>query len=110
MAETSLRAPAPVLKAWNRQGAADPRQLTAEPIHGGATAVHACLVWHMALTWNSHILTPASELIVMKASGDKYTEVTRYKVGESQTYAYPVVTGDHIFIKDQDAVFLYSLK
>ncbi len=55
-------------------------------------------------------LTPSSELVVIKPSGDQGKELARYKVSESQTYAYPVIAGDQIFIKDQNSVTLYSVK
>jgi outer membrane protein assembly factor BamB len=54
-------------------------------------------------------LTPSSELIVFKPSEKEYTEVAKIKVAETPTYAYPVVSGNRIYIKDQDSVAMFSL-
>lgn len=54
-------------------------------------------------------LTPASELIAFKPGADAYEEVARIKVAESSTYAYPVVSGKRIFIKDQNDLSLYTV-
>lgn len=54
-------------------------------------------------------LTPSSELIAF-APGDKaYSELARIKVSGSPTYAYPVVSGNRIFIKDQDSLALCTI-
>jgi hypothetical protein len=53
-------------------------------------------------------LTPTSELIVLQAGEEKSTELARYKVSDSPTYAYPVLAGNRIFIKDQNSVTLYT--
>jgi outer membrane protein assembly factor BamB len=55
-------------------------------------------------------LTPASELIAFEPSEKAYTELARIKVSETPTYAYPVVSGDRIFIKDQDSVMLLAVQ
>lgn len=47
-------------------------------------------------------LTPASELIAYHPSEKAYTEIARIKVASSPTYAYPVVSGKRIFVKDKD--------
>ena len=39
-------------------------------------------------------LTPASELIVFEASDKGYKDLATYKVSATETYAYPVVTGN----------------
>lgn len=54
-------------------------------------------------------LTPASELVVFKPGAGAYEEVARIKVAESPTYAYPVLSGNRIFIKDQNDVALYTV-
>ena len=55
-------------------------------------------------------LTPAGQLVVFEPGPATYTEVARIKVGESPTYAYPVLSGNRIFIKDQNDVALYTLE
>jgi outer membrane protein assembly factor BamB len=54
-------------------------------------------------------LTPSSELIAFKPGSTAYEELARIKVAESPTYAYPVVSGNRIFIKDQNDVTLYTV-
>jgi outer membrane protein assembly factor BamB len=53
-------------------------------------------------------LTPASELVVFKPDGKAYTELARVKVAQSQTYAYPVVSANRIYVKDSDNVTLWT--
>ncbi len=55
-------------------------------------------------------LTPGSELIAFKPSDKEYTELARIKVADSPTYAYPVVSGNRIFIKDQEALTLWTVE
>ena len=54
-------------------------------------------------------LTPSSELIVFQPGDQAYTELARIKVADSQTHAYPIASGNRIFIKDKDAVTLWGL-
>lgn len=55
-------------------------------------------------------LTPKAQLLVYEASDTEYKELTRYKVSENATYAYPVVAGNRVFIKDQDSVILWTIE
>jgi outer membrane protein assembly factor BamB len=55
-------------------------------------------------------LTPSSELVAFEPNNKAYAELARIKVSDTPTYAYPVVSGDRIFIKDKDNVILYALK
>jgi outer membrane protein assembly factor BamB len=54
-------------------------------------------------------LTPSSELIFFQPSDKAYSELARYKVASTPTYAYPVLAGNRIFIKDQDSVILWTI-
>ena len=54
-------------------------------------------------------LTPASELVAFQPSDKSYTELARLKVADSPTYAFPVVSGNRIFVKDQNSVALFTL-
>ncbi len=54
-------------------------------------------------------LPSSSELIVFKPTGEKFEEVTEIKVAETPTYAHPVIAGNRIIIKDQDAATMYTL-
>jgi len=56
------------------------------------------------------ILTlPTLELIVIEPNKEEYKELTRYKVSNSNAYAYPVVVSNRIFIKDQDSLSLWKI-
>jgi outer membrane protein assembly factor BamB len=55
-------------------------------------------------------LTPSSELIVFAPNEKAFTEQARIKVSSTQTYAYPIVSGDRLFIKDKASVTALSLK
>ena len=55
-------------------------------------------------------LTPASELIAFQPSDKAYTELARIKVADTATYAYPVVSGNRIFIQDQASVTLWTIE
>ena len=50
-----------------------------------------------------------SELIAFKPSGKQYEELAAIKVADTPTYAHPVISGNRIFVKDQDAVILYTV-
>ena len=55
-------------------------------------------------------LTPAAELIAFEPNDKAYKELARIKVASGGTYAYPVVSGNRIFIKDQDSVTLWTVQ
>jgi outer membrane protein assembly factor BamB len=54
-------------------------------------------------------LTPASQLIVFEPNDKEFKKVAGYKVADSQTFAYPVVAGNRVFVKDQDSVTLWTI-
>lgn len=55
-------------------------------------------------------LTPAMDLVVFKPDGKQYAEVARMRVAQSPTYAHPLLSGNRIFIKDEDSVILWTLE
>jgi len=55
-------------------------------------------------------LTPASQLVAFEPNDKAYTELARIKVADSQTYAYPIVSGKRLFVKDQDSVTLWTIE
>jgi outer membrane protein assembly factor BamB len=55
-------------------------------------------------------LTPGSELIAFQPNGSAYSEVARIKVAESPTHAYPVLSGNRLFIKDRESVTLWTIE
>ena len=54
-------------------------------------------------------LTSKSQLTVFEPSDKQFTEVASIKAADKQTYAYPVVAGNRLYIKDQDSVTLWTL-
>jgi outer membrane protein assembly factor BamB len=55
-------------------------------------------------------LTPAAELIVFEPSDKQFKQLARYKVADSETFAYPVVSGKRIFVKDRDSLILWTIE
>ena len=55
------------------------------------------------------VLSPSMELVVYEPSATEFKELARYKVAETATYAYPVASGNRIFVKDQNSVALFTL-
>ncbi|MBE3068802.1 MAG: PQQ-binding-like beta-propeller repeat protein [Planctomycetes bacterium] len=51
-----------------------------------------------------------SELIALKPNDKQCEELARIKVSDTPTYAHPVVAGNRIFIRDQDAVTLWTIE
>jgi outer membrane protein assembly factor BamB len=55
-------------------------------------------------------LTPSGELVVFQPSDKEFKELAHYKVATTPTYAYPVVSGNRIFVKDQESVTLWTVE
>jgi len=55
-------------------------------------------------------LTPKSQLYVVQPSDKAYTQLASIKVADSATYAYPVISGNRIFIRDSDSVALLTVE
>ena len=55
-------------------------------------------------------LTSNSELVTFAPSDKQFTELARIKVADTSTYAHPVIAGNRIFVKDQDAVTMWTIK
>jgi outer membrane protein assembly factor BamB len=55
-------------------------------------------------------LTPAAQLIVFAPSGTEFKQLASYKVADEGTFAYPIVSGNRIYIKDKDAVTLWTIE
>jgi outer membrane protein assembly factor BamB len=55
-------------------------------------------------------LGPKAELVVFAADPGEYKPLATYKVADAETYAYPVVAGNRIYIKDQDSLALWTLQ
>jgi outer membrane protein assembly factor BamB len=55
-------------------------------------------------------LTPSGQLLVFEPSDKEYKELASYKVAAGDTYAYPVIAPNRIYIKDKDAVTLKTIE
>ena len=55
-------------------------------------------------------LTPSAQLIVFEASDKEFKQLASYKVAAGQTHAYPVASGNRIFIKDKDSLTLWMVE
>jgi outer membrane protein assembly factor BamB len=55
-------------------------------------------------------LISTDNLIVFKPDGKEYSELAKYKVSETPIYAFPIISGDNIYIKDAESLILYKLK
>jgi outer membrane protein assembly factor BamB len=47
-------------------------------------------------------------LIVFKPDPNAYTEVAKYKVSETPVYAFPVIAGNNIYVKDAENLTLFK--
>lgn len=50
-----------------------------------------------------------SKLLVFEPNEKEYTERAAYKVSPTEVYAYPIATGNRIYIKDKDSVILWTV-
>ena len=55
-------------------------------------------------------LTAGAQLIVFAPGEKDFQPITSYKVSNNQTHAYPVASGNRIFIKDKDSVTLWTVE
>ncbi len=54
-------------------------------------------------------LTPKAELVVFPPSDKEFKETAKYKVADSETYAYPILSANRIYIKDADSLTLWTI-
>ncbi len=55
-------------------------------------------------------LASTANLFILKPEPAAYTEVAKYKVSESAVYAFPVIAGNKIYIKDAETLALYKIE
>jgi outer membrane protein assembly factor BamB len=72
---------------------------------GGRTAGYGSIVDAGAVLF---LLSPAGDLVAFAPGGKEFKEVARYPVGGS--YAYPVIAGQKVYVKDKDAVTLWAFE
>jgi outer membrane protein assembly factor BamB len=54
-------------------------------------------------------LTPSGQLIIFEPSDKEFKQIAAYKVAAGQTHAYPIASGNRIFIKDRDSLTLWTV-
>lgn len=54
-------------------------------------------------------LPSTANLLILKPDPSAYTEVVRYKVAETPVYAFPVIAGNQIYIKDAETLTMYRI-
>jgi outer membrane protein assembly factor BamB len=52
--------------------------------------------------------TSTNNLMVLKPDGKEYSEVAKYKVADTPIYAFPVISGNSIYVKDAETLMMYS--
>lgn len=55
-------------------------------------------------------LPSTGNLMVFKADPKAYTEVAKYKVADTPVYAFPVIAGKNIYIKDAENLTMFTIK
>jgi len=54
-------------------------------------------------------LTPNGKLIAFEPTAEAYKPLANYQVAQEGTYAYPIVAGKRIYVKDQNDLTLWTL-
>jgi outer membrane protein assembly factor BamB len=55
-------------------------------------------------------LSSDSNLIAFKPDAAEYAELAKYKVADTPTWAMPIVTGNRIYVKDRDSLYLWTIE
>ena len=55
-------------------------------------------------------LTPGGQLIVFDPNTPEFKVLASFKVADTATHAYPIVSGNRIFIKDKESVILWTVE
>lgn len=76
-----------------------------EPLNGGRGYGNVVVAGPVLLA-----LPPTGTLTVFEPSGTEFKKLASYKVGGNKSYAYPIVTGNRIFVKDNDSVILWAVE
>ena len=54
-------------------------------------------------------LSSDSQLIVFEPDPKAFKQLASYKVAETPVYACPVISGDRIYVKDEESVILWKV-
>ncbi|MFC1553693.1 PQQ-binding-like beta-propeller repeat protein [candidate division KSB1 bacterium] len=55
-------------------------------------------------------LPSESDMIVLEPNGSEYKEVARLKVADTPVYAHPVISGNRIYIKDEETLTMWIIE
>jgi outer membrane protein assembly factor BamB len=55
-------------------------------------------------------MTPAANLVIFAPDHSEYKEIAKYKVADGNTYAYPIPSGNRIYVKDKDSIILWTFE
>ena len=55
-------------------------------------------------------LTSDSDLVAFRPDDKAFTEVATFKVADTATWAYPIIAGNRIFVKDRDSLILWTFE
>lgn len=55
-------------------------------------------------------LTPGETLTVFEPGAEAFKKLADYKVADSPTYAYPVVSGNRLFVKSENSLILWTFE
>lgn len=55
-------------------------------------------------------LSSQSNLVVFEPVEEEYKELASYKVADTEIYAYPIIAGNRIYIKDQESLTLWTIE
>jgi outer membrane protein assembly factor BamB len=55
-------------------------------------------------------LTPSAQLVVFEPNDKEFKQIASYRLADGDTYAYPVVSGNRVFVKDREAVTLWRME
>ena len=56
------------------------------------------------------LLNNDADLVVAQMSRNGFTQVSRYEVAPSATWAQPAISGNRLFIKDESSVTLWTIE
>lgn len=55
-------------------------------------------------------LPSTGNLLILRPDSKAYSEIVRYKVTETPVFAFPVLKGNSVYIKDAESLILYRIK
>lgn len=55
-------------------------------------------------------LGPSAELVFFEPARESFHQLASYKVSDTETYAHPVLSGNRVFIEDQNSVTLWIVE